>query len=421
MEISELEKACVRLEQEEKAAEKLAKARARLVMCKPAQRGADPAATVFLATLCLRLTPEVDWSADTAWTDGRRLGYNPEFVCSLTDDELLGVTCHEVMHAALAHMSRQGAREPELWNTAADLAVNSVLDEARIKLPADALRAGTGDFAKLAPGLSAEEYYAALQRDEPPEGGGDQPGDEEDEDGQGGEGQGPPDPGRCGAVKPPEGGPAEAEQAKHEWQAAAAQAAEVAKQRGALPGGVARLVEGITNPQVPWRDVLREFVSRRARGDYSWSSPNRRLICQGLYLPGLLSEELGDVVIAVDTSGSVTARQLAVFASEMEGVLETFPGCVLTILYHDSKVQHVHRWSPSDGPLKLEPKGGGGTDHRPVFEWVERQAGDAPCLICFTDCYTVWPALPPATPTLWACVNNKNARPPFGAVIHVEA
>ena len=78
--------------------------------------------------------------------------------------------------------------------------------------------------------------------------------------------------------------------------------------------------------------------------------PNRRLLQQGLYLPGLHSEELGDVVVAVDTFGSVGERELAVFAREVQGVVDAFD-CTVTVLYHDTSVCGKQRWRSTDGPL----------------------------------------------------------------------
>ena len=108
-----------------------------------------------------------------------------------------------------------------------------------------------------------------------------------------------------------------------------------------------------------------------ARNDYSWARPNRRFVAQGLYLPGLHSEELGDVVLAVDTSGSIGERVLGVFAAEANAVLARFD-CTVTVLYHDTEVQKVQTWHSADGPLVLDPVGGGGTSHACVFDWLEQ-------------------------------------------------
>jgi predicted metal-dependent peptidase len=214
------------------------------------------------------------------------------------------------------------------------------------------------------------------------------------------------------------GSQAEARQSEAEWQVAVAQARQVAKLRGELPGGLARLVEEVLQSRVDWRDVLREFVSSHARNDYCWSPPNRRFVHQGLYLPGLRSEELGEVVLAVDTSGSIGEKELARFAAEAQGILEAFD-CSLTILYHDTAVQAVRHWRSGEGPLTLEPAGGGGTSHVCVFDWVSARAEQPACVVCLTDLHTELPQVAPPAPVLWAVVGRNTNDPPFGLRVAV--
>jgi predicted metal-dependent peptidase len=174
----------------------------------------------------------------------------------------------------------------------------------------------------------------------------------------------------------------------------------------------------VLHPKVDWRAVLRQFLSSHARNDFSWSRPNRRLIHRGLYLPGLRSEELGEVVLAVDTSGSIGQEELARFAAEAQGILESYD-CSLLVLYHDSAVQKVQTWRSGDAPLALEPVGGGGTSHVCVFEHVETLDGQPTCVICLTDLYTEMPSAVPSVPTLWAVVGGNPTQPPFGLRVEV--
>jgi predicted metal-dependent peptidase len=391
-----LEQAAARQAAEEQAARALAAARCRLVL------GQD-AKSAFFATLALRLVAGADWRIDTLATDGRRLSYRPDFVTTLTTDELLGVVAHEVLHNALAHHARRDWREPRRWNVACDLAVNPLLLDAGFVLPASRLLPGEGAYRDLPPGKSAEEYYRLL----PDEGGGNERREQE-------QGQDEQDPGGCGGVRDSgAGSPAEARQSQADWEVAVAQAQQVARQRGRLPAGLARLIEGVLQPKVDWRQVLREFLSRLARNDYSWSPPNRRLLHQGLYLPGLRSEELGEVVLSVDTSGSIGTEELARFAAEVQAILETFD-CSLTVLYHDAEIQKTQCWRSGDGPIRLEPAGGGGTSHVCVFDWLEREGEQASCIVCLTDLYTEFPLYAPNVPVLWAVVGDNITAPPFG-------
>jgi predicted metal-dependent peptidase len=421
-----LEEAVAKQSAKEQALKALAQARCRLIMDREA-KGA------FFATLALRLKPEVDWSLETMATDGSKLFLNPMFVQELQPDELLGVVAHEVMHNALAHHARRGTRDPRLWNVATDLSINGLLLDAGFTLPGSRLMPGEGQFHDLPLGKSAEEYYELLPRQEsgshsgrgqgsgqqsdgdPSEGDQDDQGDQQSQGGQQDN-----DPGRCGGVRDPgDGSPSSRSHSEAEWKVAVAQAQQVAKQRGDLPGGLARLVEEVLQPRVDWRDVLRQFLSQHPKNDFSWSHPNRRFIHQGIYLPGLRSEELGEVVLAIDTSGSIGEKELSRFAAEAQGILESFD-CSLTVFYHDAEVLKVQRWRSGDGPLTLEPVGGGGTSHVCVFQHIETLEEQPVCVVCLTDLYTCYPDTAPSVPTLWAVVGDNSVQPPFGLRVDVE-
>lgn len=217
----------------------------------------------------------------------------------------------------------------------------------------------------------------------------------------------------------------QAEQAEKEGKAKVAivQAATVAKSQGNVPGWMERLVELMLEPKADWRQVLREFVTRQARNEHSYQRPNRRYMQQGVILPSLRGEDLGDVIVTVDCSGSIGQRELDTFAGELQGIVDTYQ-CKVTILYHDVPVTHVQHWEPSDGPLKLTPHGGGGTSHCPVFRYIEERLtdDDAPCVVCFTDLYTDFPETAPRLPVLWAVYANSDPNPhvPFGQVVKIE-
>jgi predicted metal-dependent peptidase len=395
-----LETAAARQSAEEAAAKALAGARARLILGRDAK-------SVFFATLVLRLNPEPAWDVDTIATDGRVLRYNPWFVTDLKTEELVGVLAHEVMHCALAHMVRRGTRDLTLWNIACDLAINPLLLDAGMALPDSRLVPGEGQFSDLPSGKSAEEYFSALMKGQDDRDGDEAPGGE----------MASHDPGGCGQVLDvPNVDSAAVRASESDWKIALVQAQQVAQGRGDLPAGLGRTVEGIVNPPTDWRSVLREFVSSHARNDYSWVRPNRRFIAQGLYLPGLHSEELGEVVLAVDTSGSIDEKLLGVFAQEVNAVLAAYD-CSVTVLYHDTVVQKVQSWTSADGPLVLDPVGGGGTSHVCVFDWIDQEVVNPACVICLTDLETAFPDSVPGLPVLWAVAGPCRGKAPFGQVV----
>jgi predicted metal-dependent peptidase len=389
--------------EEELAGQRVSQARSKLVLGKDAR-------SAFFAVLALRLQVVVRWNIDTFATDGENLFVNPDFAESLTPAEIEGVLCHEILHSALGHHVRRGARNPIRWNVACDLAVNPLLVDAGFTLPGGRLLPGEGEYVELPPRRSAEEYYALLPimdgRDERNE-------KDESAKNQGG------DPGGCGSIREPVNGSIAAKQESiARWRVAVAQAEQVACPRGALPGGLDRLVTSVLRPAVRWEDVLREFVTAAARSDYGWSPPNRRFAHMGLYLPRLSGQSLGDVVVAVDTSGSIGPDLLNRFAAEAQGILDEYD-VTLYVVYHDAKVQHVQMWRSTDGPLALEPKGGGGTSHVPVFDWIDEQGLNPTCVVCLTDMYTEFPTFSPALPVLWIVLGDNPAIPPFGRRISI--
>jgi predicted metal-dependent peptidase len=399
--LSELEQKVKMDADAEKAAKAISLARSKLVLGKTPSHA-------FFATLALRLKAQADWSIGTAATDGKRLIYDPSFVANLPAKQVEGLVVHEVMHVAMAHMARLNGRNLQKANIAMDLAINPLVKEAGFELPPGAIFPGQGKFAKLPTGKSFEEYYRLLPTDPP--GQQQDQGDSDDGNGWGPEGWGK-------VQKPGDGSEAAAREAEAEAKIQTSQAAEAAKQkatgkqRGSLPAWIDRLLCDLLQPSVDWKSVLREFVTRQARNDYSWSPPNRRFIHQGLYLPGMRSEELGEVVVAVDTSGSIGEGLLRTFASEIQGILEAYD-CEVTIIYHDSDVKHVQTWKSTDGPLVLEAKGGGGTSHIPTFEHIEQEGLNPTCLVGLSDLCSVFPSTPPDYPVMWCVPKGETAPGP---------
>lgn len=401
-----LENAVKKEEMRERAKKAIEVAMARVVLGQAVKNSRNKeearGASAFFSTLALRMTRTPDESIPTAATDGKNLRYNPGFIVSLPDDELIGVIVHEVMHIANKHHCRRGQRHPGRWNIAIDLAINSLLRDAGIPLPSCGVYPGEGAFVDFPKGLSGEAYYPMIPEDM----GGGEPGS---------------DPGGCGGVVDPgDGSDAAMAESEADTSVAVAQAHSAAKLRGKSPAFIDRLVEAALEPIVDWRRVLADFLTKQAKNDYRWTPPNRRHVHQGLYLPSIAGEELGEVVIAFDTSGSIGQDEMARFASEIQGILDAF-SCKVTILYHDCVVAGVQEWRSDEGSLKLDPKGGGGTSHVCVFEWLKAHPEVEPvCMVCFTDLYTEFPKQGPDFPVLW-CVHNGPEKPsaPFGQCVVV--
>lgn len=391
---------------------KLTKARIALLLDQP-----------FFGTLLLGLKCIEDKTGiarGTMATDGIHLYWDKKFVESLPEPVLRTVLAHEVMHCALLHMLRRKERDPLAWNWAIDHAVNLILDECN----ASAGQKGRakpfewGDLDKHVlhdpayKGMSGEEIYARLPK-QGSGGGGSGKGKGKGQSSQ--PSQYPHGPG--GVLDAP---PDQIEQQKIEaqWKINVVQAATAAKMQGKLPAEMQRFVDEMINPQVPWQELLRQFVRSAAKDDYSFRKFNQRYMHTGFMLPALYSQRLGRIAIAIDTSGSIGGDILNAFISEVEGIChETRPEKVV-ILDCDAEVHSVTEYEATD-PLPREFKGGGGTSHVPVFEELDKDPPEV--CVCFTDLYTTFPDVEPAYPVIWAVYGGNEAEAPFGQTVRIKA
>jgi predicted metal-dependent peptidase len=212
-------------------------------------------------------------------------------------------------------------------------------------------------------------------------------------------------------------GPSVAEQAR-EWQIAVEQAETVAKVAGKLPAGAVRALEASAAAKVDWRELLLRAWSDTIPADYSWTRPNRRHVWSGLYLPGISSEGVGEIAIAVDCSGSVSSRQLGLFEAEVRSILEGQRPRLVHVLYFDAAVQKVETYQAGQ-PVSLSPVGGGGTDFRPCFDWLEQQGIVPQTLVFLTDLCGTFPSEAPGYPVIWASTEARRA--PFGETVPMES
>jgi len=413
----------------------------------------------FFATLLFSMPIELI-DTGTCATDGERLFINTNFLEQVyaQDGPEAGafILAHEAMHAALRHPARRRGRDPEVWNAAADYAVNIILEAGGMRPP-------TGRFAPLInrkyKNMTAEQIYASLMRHPPrrtpaPAGGKGEgpPGPDGAEGGRKGEKKG----GKAGSPGPittapiaPTGDfgtegkksageigrprigqqpwgdhepwsraphdPATEAEAETIWQGRIAEAARAAKIAGKMPADLERLIKEYLRPRVDWRAALANFVVP-ARSDYGLR-PDRRL-WPGTYVPDLDSEALHDLVVAIDTSGSISQKELDAFLAELRGILVSYPEVRVHVVVCDAAVHSFATvdFREGDSWPKIELKGGGGTDFRPVFTEIRRR-GLLPCgLVFLTDGYGAYPDRPPAYPVLWVLA-PEHEDPPWGSKV----
>lgn len=377
----------------------------------------------FFGSLLFRLKGRETSSVKTMATDGVSLFYNPEFVATLSAPELNGVLAHEVLHPALQHHLRRGDRSPVRWNKACDFAINPLLIDGGLTLPKDVL---IDDRFR---DMSAERIYNLLETEDE-DGNGQQSKDRQSpstdsSNGNGvakGEPSAPETPGGFGQVldapKPDDADGKNAEDQARAWQIAVEQAQTISKLAGKLPAGLERSLEGAEEARVDWRELLRRSWSETSPADYSWMRPNRRHIWQGLYLPGIQREGVGEVVIFVDCSGSINARQLSLFEAEVRSILEGRRPERVYVGYFDAQVHKVDVYEAGQ-QIRLTPLGGGGTDFRPCFTWLEENRVQPQTVAFLTDLCGTLPDKAPPYAVLWASTGAQRA--PFGEVVPMRA
>lgn len=386
------------------AAQKMIKARANLVMGNP-----------FFGTLALRLKMVEDKTVKLSSTDGTVLRYNPDAVAEMPLSKVQGMLAHTVMHPAMLHHTRRGVRDKAKWNKACDYSINTILSNAGFDLP-------EGKYINPAyAGMTAEHIYTIIPDDPDDNNGG---GGGGGGDGGGGGGQND-DPGGDGGVDDSpnntNNGASQSQQnhEEAEWKQALAQAAHMAKQAGKLPGDLERMMQELLEPVLPWKNILKRFMTEKCNDDFSWKRGNRRFIAQGLYLPSRTSDDaMGAMVVTIDTSGSIGEKELTEFGSEIAEIHKEVKPKELIVIYCDARVNHVDRFGPED-ELHFKLHGGGGTDFRPPFKWLEDNQIQPRAFAYLTDGYGPFPEQEPDFPNIW-CINNHDVTPPYGEHIVLE-
>jgi predicted metal-dependent peptidase len=201
-----------------------------------------------------------------------------------------------------------------------------------------------------------------------------------------------------------------------------AQAAEyhtAAECRGHVPLDLLRALRLSGPARVPWQRVLYRYMDRTlSRDDYSRTRPNRKYWVHDVVVPGLAGEQVESIVVAIDTSGSMTADLLIRLVREIRELARNT--AELTLIVADAEVHHVVLSDDID-PWLQDPElpGGGGTDHRPVFRWMEERDYRPTVFIGLTDLESEFPSRPPGFPVLWL-VPPEHAEPPWGTCIVVD-
>ena len=394
----------------------------------------------FYGLLLMHMIYSIDENAETAYTDGTRIAFGPKFLESLTDSELDFVMMHEVLHVVLQHCIRGEDRDHERMNIACDIVVNSnILLENNMDRRSITL-SQWGESMHIAPDgkegheYTAEQVYDMLPPTPPqkmpklPKSGW--------EDGRAKQEQGTwkdmPAP-KIWDNHSQWGQYEEDDTLRDVWVKQFSEACEAISirektiGRGTLPLFAQRLLEKLRDPQVDWRTILNEFVQEEVN-DYSFSPPDRRFQDSPFFLPDF--NEMGrngepvDILFMIDTSGSMSDKEITAAFSEVKGAVDQFDGKLKGWLgFFDAAIIEPKPFESVDDVLKIKPAGGGGTDFQIIFEYVHQHMENKlpACIIILTDGYAPFPQehLARDIPVLWL-IDNSDVEPPWGKVARIK-
>lgn len=414
---------------------------------------------LLLMHMIFALTDEL---TETACTDGVRIWFNPSFLEMLSDSELDYVMMHEILHVVLRHCLRSGDRQPERFNIACDIVVNSIiLQEHKMDRKSITLKQW-GESMHIAPDgkegyeYTAEQVYEMLPamppKSTPKIGGGSGNGNGRGKAAGGcrsgtddGNPVGKSALGRAGKKQIRAAGQAswddhaqwgmleEDDTLRDVWvkqldeTCEAIEIRDPSNTRGLMPAFAKRLLEQLKNPQTDWREILNAFVQMEIN-DYSFSPPDRRFQDSPFFLPDFNelgeSDRVSDILFMIDTSGSISDEMMTAAYSEVKGAIDQFDGNLKGWLgFFDAAIVAPRPFEGVEDLLEIRPAGGGGTDFQIIFEYVHKHMEENPpaCIIILTDGYAPFPQeqLSRRIPVLWL-INNEKVNPPWGKVARIQ-
>ena len=359
----------------------------------------------------------------TACTDGKNDYYGRAFVDGLTDSEFRFLILHETYHKLFKHLTTWQhlyKDNAQLANMACDYVINLMItDENRdlfAVMPKDAEGNNIGLLDEKFRNMDTAQVYKILKQ--------------EQEDNEGDQGQG-------------EGNGAGLDE--HDWEGAQemsadeqrelAQEIDQAIRQGALTAGKVgsggnRAIDQLLQPEVNWREVMREFITETCRGtdDSTWRQPSRRHLAMGMLRPSGITERVGELVVSVDASGSVGQHEVTKCLSEIKGICDMVKPESVRILYWDTKVCADELYGDVAGACAsleqltqtTKPRGGGGTNVQCVPDYIRDNNINAQAVIVLTDGYLGgdWGAW--TMPLLWGILDNKHAQPTIGKTLHIS-
>lgn len=389
----------------------------------------------LFGTLASKLELILNDDIESFKSNGIKLEYSSDFLSELSDSEMEFVFANGAMHASLAHEARKNGRSGWLWQLATDYAINDMLVENGLERPDRA------HYSQRFSGMYAEEIYAELKddilRDELEYAADDIEDTQENDDKknnskdsqlsqekqhnsqdsqQNQEQQQDSQDLRLSQEKQHSSQDSELTQDEQLFGEFAKAKIDKAQSDGEIPISMARFFTLTCKSKIDWRDELRGALDKFYRDDYTLFPPNKKLLYSGIYLPSSKSQRF-NFVVAVDSSGSVDEALLSTFLSELNFIMNTFSNFQLDLLVCDDKIQS-HKTFYSGDILDVELSGGGATDFRAVFEFIENELYDVKLLLYFSDLDGTFPKESPMYEVKW--IAPRESKVPFGEVIVIE-
>lgn len=354
----------------------------------------------YFGMLASRLKHESSESVRSYASNGVKFLYNPEFISRCNIDEIMFILTNCVMHHILSHQQRKLNRRGSLWQLATDYAINNLLHKNGVKVPegANYNEEYATMFAEEIYELLKEEYFGDV--DEAFE-------NKENNDTQ-------------QTQTKPFANTDEIEDeldptTESEWDYAASISKELALRKSVMPSGFERLAKKVKANDIDWRFELYNAINRHMRNNYAFMPPNKKHLYRGFCLPSLTSDTLS-LTVAVDTSGSINDELLGAFMEEFKNIMQNFPAVKIELLIADAKV-HAHYTFAGGEKMDFVLKGGGGTDYRPVFDYISANMPMNTMLLYFTDGDGFFPKYGPNYEVLWAL--SRKAKVPFGRPLFI--
>jgi len=410
------------------------------------------AETALYSGVMLMGTTAVEDGISTAYTDGVNKKYGRQFLEGITEEpKVRGLILHENLHVALKQVMYGKAmfkESPKMANLAADFVVNDIIvnitgtiggsTERVVQLP------DGGVYDEMFHNWSMREVFNYLKKNakpkDKPKGKGGQKGGQSNEPPEGGKQDSDGDDGtewesvevngKTYDLSNSDEHDFDLSDVSHEQLKDMNDAIDRALREGGMLAGrmgakMPRAISDLLEPKIDWKEVLREFVSSTMRGkdEFTWRRMNKRQMANDIYLPSMENETIGEIIVAIDTSGSIGSAEITEFATELVSICDVVQPDKVRVLWWDTEVhgEQVFEENYTDIAKLLKPLGGGGTNVSCVSEYVNKQNLQAECVLVFTDGYLEsdikWNI---NSPTLWMITRNRHFDAPTGKKVVID-